>query len=131
MYSHFPDKPSLLVEASRRELNRLIERGPISFDDLVSTWIGSEFRRGRTLLLELHLASLRHPEVAILLAEWHHGNAERWQERGYSMPQVKLFFLLLMGLAEIDALDRVDVDAADLEVEIGNLLSAWLGADRR
>ena len=129
IYNHFVDKPDLMVAASRRELDR-IRWNNISSDRLVHAtvdqWLDPANATMLTLLVELHMAAARHPELAALLHTWHLDNAAVQAERdGMGMAQVTVLYLLLMGLAHRDQIDLGASDAAVRE-ELDKLVRGWL-----
>lgn len=66
------------------------------------------------LLAELHLASLRQPELAALIADWQLTQAKIWRPaRGHDRDAVvKLFFALLLGICQIESLDALPASKA-------------------
>jgi len=112
IYRHFGDKAELMVAAGRGALDSLTNRAGGRLDPAATArlYLSPEFADTRRLLSELHLAGLRHPEVAKLLADWHRTHAEEWDRRfGGPHPSAttKTFFALLLGLCQIDALSAL------------------------
>jgi len=131
IYNHFLDKPDLMVAASRRELDR-IRWNNTSSDRLahatVEQWLDPGNATMLTLIVELHMAAARHPELAALLHTWHLDNAAVQAERdGMGMAQVTVLYLLLMGLAHRSQID-LGVSDEELRDEIDRLLRGWLDA---
>jgi AcrR family transcriptional regulator len=129
IYNHFADKADLMVAASRRQLDRVWSNNRSS-DRLVHAsvdqWLNAANATMLRLLLELHMASARHPDVAALLHRWHLDNAAVQAERDdMSMAQVNVLYLLLMGLAHKDQID-LGVSDTDLRSEIDQLVRRWL-----
>ncbi len=129
IYNHFADKPDLMVAASRRELDR-IRFDNTSSDRLVHAtvdqWMNPANATMLRLILELHMAAARHPDVAALLHTWHLDNAVVQSERdGMGMAQVTVLYLLLMGLAHKDQIDLGASDAA-VRQELDRLVRGWL-----
>jgi AcrR family transcriptional regulator len=130
VYSHFPGKAELLVAASRRELTEIgthrIPRG-LGLRQIARRFLSPSFADIRVLVVELHRASIRHPEVAELLGDWQLDTAQRFEEEtGLTASQVKMFYLLLLGTSHLDAVRGVEVDQAEMETEITRLIEGWL-----
>jgi AcrR family transcriptional regulator len=131
VYSHFSGKAELLVEASQHELNKISTvRLPDGLGVLgvARQFLAPGFKRTRILVSELHNAANREPEVAALLADWQRDNGQRLREQaGFSIAQVKMYYVLLLGASHIDALGGLDVDQDDIEAEMNHLIEGWLG----
>jgi AcrR family transcriptional regulator len=115
IYNHFGGKVELMVAAGHAALDRLRPAGTPrrpSARQVVRTFLADDFAGTRRLLVELHLAGQRHPDVAALLASWHTTQAGNWDGDGDAT--VKTFFLLLLGLCQIDALSALPGSAADV-----------------
>lgn len=129
IYGHFAGKDDLLVAASRRALDRIRERDEEVSDEpaaLVARWTDPAHRATRQLTVELHLASTRSPELAALLAEWHRENAAAQSAlTGLTLPQVKVLYLLLLGLSHQEQIG-LDVSRSELDAEMRRLVEAWL-----
>lgn len=116
IYNHFDGKTELIVAACRWALEGMgapidnSRRDPVA---VVRRYLSDDFADARRLQLELHLASMRHPDVADMLAKWHGDNAREWADKLPGDPDplatVKVFYLLLLGLAQVDALSSLDV----------------------
>jgi AcrR family transcriptional regulator len=130
VYSHFPGKADLLVAASRRELTEIgTDRIPtgLGLREIARLFLSPGFADIRLLVVELHRASFRHPEVAELLGAWQVDTAKRFhEEAGLTFTQVKMLYLLLLGAANVDAVSAVEVDQEDLEAEITSVIEGWL-----
>jgi len=126
IYNHFDGKSDLLVQACRWELSRMESPdsgGPPDPAAIVSRYLSPEFADARILQLELHLASLRHDELRDLLAKWHGDNAAVWtRASGVAVSTVKLWYLLLLGLAQLDAVASLDVAGPQLEARVQDLV---------
>ncbi len=128
VYSHFSGKAELMVAASRRHLQRVHANNSSArpgVSDAVGRWMDPQNSTMRNLSIELHVAAIRHPEVATLLSEWHMANSRVQQSNGLAPAQVKVLYLLLMGLGHRDQID-LGVDDADLAAEVERLVSGWL-----
>jgi AcrR family transcriptional regulator len=129
IYNHFDGKPDLMVAASRRALER-IRSDNTSGDRTVLATVDEWSRASTTtltLILELHMAAARHADVAALLHDWHRDNAAVQAERDdMTLAQVKVLYLLLMGLAHTDQIG-LDVSDAAVRAEIDRLVRRWLG----
>lgn len=108
VYKHFDGKADLLIHAARHSLDQTLStiatttRSP---HDMARRWLADDFAATRRLLLELHIAAGRETDLAALLTEWHLGSTRSWQAtRDDSVDRIKVFYLLLLGLAQIDSL---------------------------
>ena len=126
VYNHFSGKSALLVEACRWALERITSdtvEAPLDPRALARTYLSPEFENARRLQLELHLASSRHIELRRMLALWHRENSQaRANSDDASPATVKAWYLLLLGLAQIDALAGLDVATDDLDPVIEQLV---------
>jgi len=111
IYHHFGGKDELLVAAGRWALDRLRpeDGASLSAPDVVSAFLAPSFADSRCLMIELHLAGRRHPEIAAMMAEWHADHAPSWRRRAAGTPAqrdaaVTTFFALLLGLCQFDSL---------------------------
>jgi AcrR family transcriptional regulator len=131
VYSHFVGKDALLVEASQHELNKISSihlPDALGLQGVAKQFLQPDFLRTRILLSELHNAAHRSSELAELLAGWQGENGRRLREQaGLSPAQVHLYYLLLLGATHVDAVTGLEVDQAELEGEMGNLIDGWLG----
>lgn len=131
IYNHFETKEELLYLAGRRALDALgstlrTNRKPIrGVADVAEAFLRPEMTTTRILLLELHMAGVRHPELASYLAEWHTEFAKLFAAVAPGAPAaqratVKALFLLLLGLCHVDQLDGVRADRTRVlhEVEV-------------
>jgi len=134
VYSHFSGKAALLVEASKHELDAIATTrlpGEAGVREIARHWLQPEFAATRILVAELHCAAIRQPEVAELLGHWQRENAERLEQlAGLSAGQVRMYYLLLVGLSHADQVDSLDVTRDDFERQIGALIDDWFRRDR-
>lgn len=128
VYKHFNGKADLLIQAARHSLEgvsgaaRRAARTPI---ETAKRWLSPEFAPTRRLILELHLAAGREDELMDLLAEWHQEQAAAWQERRTDdVEQIKTFYLLLLGLSQIDVLSSLEGDPTLVETHVGHIVTA-------
>lgn len=132
VYSHFPGKAALLVEAIKRELHTISQGRLVqvaSLRELVRRWVEPEQVESRILVSEIHGAAIRHPEVAELLTDWRNAVSVRLQRAGLTLPQVRLFYVLLIGAAHVDEVVVPPVTRAETEQEFDALLMGWLASD--
>ncbi|MDX2381604.1 MAG: helix-turn-helix domain-containing protein [Acidimicrobiia bacterium] len=132
VYSHFPGKAALLVEASKHELEKLdtgLLPGTAGLREVAHFWLRPDFSDTRILLIELHAAANRQREVAELLRDWQTTNAEKLRVRGLTTPQITMFYLLLMGIGHLDTIDALSVDSDAMRHEIDDLIDGWIGDD--
>lgn len=129
IYNHFGGKVELLVAAGRWGLEQVrpADGAPLTPEGAARAFLAGSFADTRCLLVELHLAGQRHPEVAALLAAWHRDQAGSWTSlpRG---PQadvvVKVFFALLLGVCQIDALSALPGTTTEVAAHLDRTLAA-------
>lgn len=131
VYKHFAGKAELFIEAARRSLDETLADAPddpqarVDPVEIAHRWLGDGFAATRRLLLELHLAGGRDCDVAGLLASWHLERTTAWQaRRGDPVERVTAFYLLLLGLAQVDALAALEPDPARLRTEVDRMVAA-------
>jgi AcrR family transcriptional regulator len=129
IYSHFSGKAALLVEASRQDLADIATArlpGVAGVREIAMHWLHPDFKPTRILVAELHCAAIRQPEVAELLQVWQRENAERLQRlAGLTPNQVRMYYLLLVGLSHTDQISMLGVSAVDVERQVDALIEAW------
>ena len=129
IYNHFGDKAELLVEAGRWALDRLdrgAEAGRPTVAGVVHAFASPGFAETGRFLSELHLAAQRDPAVAELLADWHRDQATRWADRSSGRDgqvAVKAFFVLLLGLCQLEALSSLPAPRRAVEARTIQMLS--------
>lgn len=117
IYRHFGGKVELLVAAGRRALDgiRPADGARATAADVVRAFLAPGFADNRRMLVELHLAAQRHAEVAELLDAWHDQHAVGWMRRTPDgAAPVTVFFALLLGLCQVDALASLGAPRADV-----------------
>jgi AcrR family transcriptional regulator len=120
IYNHFANKAELMVAAAQLALAGLSPRATPTPHEVVSTYLSDEFATTRRFVLELHLASHRHPDLARLLGAWHAARAAQLAAEWTSGPaatrtaRVATLFAFLLGLCQIDALRGLDVPTDDV-----------------
>ena len=135
VYNHFADKSDLLYTAGRLAIARLNTAIAPTGDpaqaahDVVDAFLRPSFRSSRRLILELHIASSRHPELAERLAEWHQEFAALAVQHSPEEPEavlveVKALFLLLLGCCHLEDLDALSTSPAALHELLGHLVDA-------
>lgn len=132
IYNHFSGKSELIVEACRLALEGIrpaSQRAPVEPHEVIRRYLSDEFADARTLQLELHLAAQRHPDVADLLATWHGEHTARWVDAGADVATVKAWYLLLLGIAQVDALSSLATTPAELEACLQPLVAALFSTD--
>ncbi len=140
VYNHFADKDELLYTAGRLAIDRLgADIAPAadparSAHDVAAAFLLPSFRASRRLILELHLAGARHPELAEHLAEWHREFAVLSVDAGTDpddawAPTVKVFFLVLLGLCHLEDLEALDTDPSAIRARVERVVDALYGHD--
>jgi AcrR family transcriptional regulator len=135
VYNHFADKAELLYTAGRVAIGRLgastVPRDDATqgAHDVVAAFLHPSFRASRRLILELHLAGRRHPELAVHLADWHREFAGLAVARSPGQDEapdatVKALFLLLLGLCHVEDLESVDADPVALGARVDRMVDA-------
>ena len=120
IYNHFSNKAELMVAAAQLALAGLAPRSTPSPREVVSTYLSDEFATTRRFVLELHLASHRHPDLARLLGAWHAARAAQLATEWTGGPdatrpaRVATLFAFLLGLCQIDALRGLHVATDDV-----------------
>ncbi len=131
IYNHFGSKSELMVEACRVALDDLADRSPTTMHDpaeIVRRYLSPDFADARILQTELHLAALRHADVRQLLDEWHVSVAGRWRKAlDTDDARLTCWFLLLLGLSQLDTLAALRPDAAALDAAAQRAASAIFG----
>lgn len=115
IYNHYGDKAQLLVAAGRWALDRLSPEDShgMSPRDIVQAFLAPSFAESRRLILELHMASQRHADVAALVREWNDEHAAVWTGRAPGKERrarVAAFFALLLGVCHMDTLSSIGAD---------------------
>ena len=129
IYNHFQTKEELLYLAGRRALEQLA--GTLSSNghviggvpDVAAAFLRPDMATTRVLLLELHMASIRHPELATYMSQWHREFAKLFASFAPGTPPtqraaVKALFLLLLGLCHYEQLAGVRADHTQLGREV-------------
>lgn len=140
VYNHFADKAELLYTAGRLAIGRLGAHVAPTGDparsahDAAAAFLHPSFRAGRRLILELHMAGARHPELAAHLADWHREFAALSDDPGTgtgadTTATVTAFFLLLLGLCHLDDLCALGADPEALQERVDRLVDALYGSE--
>jgi len=127
IYNHFSNRDELLVLASRAAMNGDLVRAqdrPVDLERTISEWTSKDAARGRRLLAELHLVSLRNEEIRDALGEWHRDRWDALIESGHNPAKVKAYFYLLLGLALMDSLDDLEADDEDVMAQVLKMAAA-------
>lgn len=127
IYNHFADKDEVLVEVAKWALFRMRDPIEAALEDphvVARRYVEPSFAHVRRLLLELHLATYRHEGVAELLGDWHIEHAHRSAAKRGSLAAEKMFYVVLMGLSELDPLSALDVDDDEFLAILDRTVSA-------
>lgn len=129
VYSHFTGKAALMVEAIKHELQAISSDrlpGQAGIREIARLWLQPSFAKTRILVAELHCAAIRQPEVAQLLAAWQRENSIRLQQQaGLTTSQVRMYYMLLLGLSHADEVSSLHVGQADTEAVVNQLIDGW------
>ena len=142
IYNHFDTKEELLYLAGRRALEQLVAtlssngRQLRGVNDVATAFLRPDMATTRRLLLELHMAGARHPELAAHLTAWHREFAKLFASLVPGTPTeqratVKALFLLLLGLCHLEQLDGVRADRVQLGREVEAMVRALYPNDGR
>ena len=124
----FSGKAALMVEAIKHELQAISRSrlpGEAGVREVARLWLQPSFAPTRILVAELHCAAIRQPEVAALMADWQRENATRLLEYGLSLSQVRMYYMLLLGLSHADEVSSLAVSQADTEAVLNQLIDGW------
>lgn len=128
VYKHFDGKADLLIQAARQSLEHTPDptaSTPWSPHAIARRWLADDFAPTRRLLSELHLAAGRETDLADLLATWHLERTESWQRRrDDSIDRITAFYVLLLGLAQVDSLVSLAVDPGVLAAHVDRMVDA-------
>ena len=127
IYNHFAEKDEVLVEAAKWALYRMRDpvRAPVEDPRVVAErYLQNDFAQVRRLLLELHLATYRHEGVARSLGTWHVDHAQRAANERGSLAAEKMFYVVLLGLAQLDTLSALEVDGDEFRSILDRTLTA-------
>jgi AcrR family transcriptional regulator len=138
VYNHFAGKEELLYAAGRVAIDRLgasiVPAGDPArgAHDIVAAFLDPSFRASRRLILELHMAGARHPQLAEHLQEWHREFASLAVEREPGRDDapaatVKALFLLLLGLCHVEDLDAIEATPVALAARVDRIVDALYG----
>jgi AcrR family transcriptional regulator len=133
VYSHFSGKAALMVEAIKHELDDISGSrlpGEAGIREIARFWLQPSFASTRVLVAELHCAAIRQPEVAELLADWQRENAARLEAAGLDRRQVRMYYMLLLGLAHADEVSSLGVSHDDTEAVLDQLIDGWFASRR-
>jgi AcrR family transcriptional regulator len=128
VYSHFSGKAALMVEAIKHELqeiSRIRLPGEAGIREIARLWLQPSFAPTRILVAELHCAAIRQPDVAALLADWQRENSPRLQSYGLDLSQVRMYYMLLLGLSHADEVSSLHVSQAATEDVVNQLIDGW------
>lgn len=128
VYKHFEGKADLLIQAARHSLDTTLRGSAVGAQNPRETarrWLSPDFEPTRRLLIELHLTAGRETDLAGLLAEWHLERTSAWQAAAdHSVERIKAFYLLLLGLAQVDSLTSLDADPALVQDHVDRMVDA-------
>jgi AcrR family transcriptional regulator len=134
VYSHFSGKAALLADASKHALDSITTSrlaGEAGLREIARHWLQPDFAPTRILVAELHCAAIRQPEVAELLGAWQRENARRLEfQAGLTISQVKMYYLLLIGLSHTDEVSSLGVGQRDIEHEVDALIEGWFDPEQ-
>lgn len=138
VYNHFDGKDALLFEAGRRALEELTAGAVGSLDrvrtarEIAEGYLSPNLAAERRLLLQLHSAADRDPELRRLLGAWHRRSADDLRPllpegAGDPVTVFKAFYLVLLGCCHLEQLAALDAPPARLSATVGDLVDALFG----
>lgn len=138
VYNHFDGKDALLFEAGRRALEELTAGAVGSLDrvrtarEIAEGYLAPTLAAERRLLLQIHSASDRDPELRRLLGDWHRRSADDLRPllppgAGDPVTVFKAFYLVLLGCCHLEQLAALDAPPARLSATVGDLVDALFG----
>jgi AcrR family transcriptional regulator len=140
VYNHFAGKAELLFEAGRRALEELTAGAVGGLDEvrtareIAAGYLAPKLAAERRLLLEIHSASERDPDLRAVLAEWHRQSARQLRpllhddDERDPVTTIKTFYLLLLGLCHVEQLEALRAPTRAVTREVGDLVDALFGA---
>lgn len=93
----------------------------------VRRFLAPEFASTRRLLLELHGAGQRHPDMAQLLGSWHAERAGDLEATGMTAVGVQALYLTLLGCCQLEAVVPAAVSRRRLEAAMIAAAEAAVG----
>ena len=140
VYNHFADKGHLLFEAGRRALEDLTAGAVGSLAEvrtareIAAGYLAPELSAQRRLLLQLHAAGERDPELRAILADGPRRSVEQLRPLlagdvadAEALVALKAFYLLLLGLCHLEQLSALEAPASSLTTRVGDLVDQLLG----
>lgn len=135
IYNHFANKEELLYSAGRSAIERLAASIAPGADpargthDVVAAFLRPSFGTSRRLILELHLAGARHPELAAHLGNWHRefgmlAVVAANPKDDAPAATVKALFLLLLGLCHLEDLESLQAKPTALGARVDLMVDA-------
>jgi AcrR family transcriptional regulator len=140
VYNHFADKAELLFEAGRRALEELTAGAVGNLSEvrtareIAAGYLAPSLAPERRLLLEIHSASERDPDLRAVLAEWHRQSARQLRpllsedDERDPVTTLKTFYLLLLGLCHVEQLDALRAPSRAVTRQVGDLVDVLFGA---
>ena len=128
VYKHFDGKADLLIQAARHSLDTTLRGSAVGAQNPRETarrWLSPDFESTRRLLVELHVTAGREGDLAGLLAEWHLERTTAWQAGApETVDRIKAFYLMLLGLAQVDSLAALDADPLLVQDHVDRMVDA-------
>lgn len=153
IYNHFGGKPELLLEVVKSTFARLHAirgapdarlRDPRLLSDFVDRLLSPDNETLRALTIEAHVAARHHPEVRLLLDEYHResvalirGLIGNWQQAGAVPDSVdaeraaQMFLTLALGLCNVDTVSPEFVGERSWLTMVHAQVDALLGRQTR
>ena len=124
IYNHFAGKDELLLESAVYALDTAMAQLRDTLGEssapvevlAVRAFMDEDFAPTRRLLIEIHLAAMRHRRVGEIVAAWHQKRLEAAMLAGGGRGPLAITatWLLLMGICHLDSFAGVIIPSAEL-----------------
>lgn len=140
-YNHFTDKGHLVFEAADLAVRRVARSAVAELGDgatirdITVRYLGPDMADSRRLILELHTAATRRPELAELVDRWYARVSEQLADllppdaAGRDAAVVALH-VLTIGTCHIDRLNPAGVDLDEVAERVGDMVDHLFGPNR-
>jgi AcrR family transcriptional regulator len=136
IYNHYESREDLLYAAGVRALEQVTDvvprdAGADAARVIAAAYLRPELKQTRRVLAELHVASARDRQLALLLGSWHRSWAQALKallpaDDPDRDATVKALFLLLLGLCHFDDLAAVKASPAAVVERVENFVDALI-----
>ena len=130
IYNHFNGKSALLIQGARWALAKVPPRTYRNRQELAGEvdqfFLPSNASRLRQLLVGLHIAAARHPDLAKMLADWRQEQLKNGEGAlpGMTPAKLKVYALLSLGLCHLDSMADLEAPTDEMSEGIRRAFSA-------